>query len=143
MPAVPRQASLVSNACGPCRAPWLQSVPFFRHASAGVFASHQVMRMQETMALAMIMTNAPSAEVVATFKEAYVRYSHLTNAGANKELVRYTTRAMVLAAEYAKQQGLFSEANYALMKAHYQASLPMLCHHHCVSHSTCGRSVIL
>ena len=43
--------------------------------------------------------------------------SHLCT---NKELVRYTTRAMMLAAEYAKQQGLFSEANYALMKAHYQ-----------------------
>ena len=96
--------------------------------------------MQETMALAMIMTNAPSAEVVATFKEAYGRYSHLTNAGANKELVRYTTRAMVLAAEYAKQQGLFSEANYALMKAHYQVSLPVLCHRPCISSTTCGGS---
>ena len=78
------------------------------------------------MALAMIMTNAPVSEVVATFREAYGRYSHLTNSGANKErvdkeLVRYTTRAMMLAAEFAKQQGLFSEANYALMKAHYQA----------------------
>ena len=78
------------------------------------------------MALAMIMTNAPVSEVVATFREAYGRYSHLTNSNANKErvdkeLVRYTTRAMVLAAEFAKQQGLFSEANYALMKAHYQA----------------------
>ena len=93
------------------------------------------------MALAMIMTNAPSAEVVATFKEAYGRYSHLTNAGANKELVRYTTRAMVLAAEYAKQQGLFSEANYALMKAHYQAmSLPVLCHQSCMLSATCERS---
>ena len=96
--------------------------------------------MQETMALAMIMTNAPSTEVVATFKEAYGRYSHLTNAGANKELVRYTTRAMVLAAEYAKQQGLFSEANYALMKAHYQVSLPALCHQSCIVNSSCGIS---
>ena len=77
--------------------------------------------LQETMALAMIMTNAPVSEIVATFKEAYTRYSHLTDGGANKELVRYTTRAMMLAAEFAKQQGLFSEANYALMKAHYQA----------------------
>ena len=74
------------------------------------------------MALAMIMTCAPVSEIVATFKEAYGRYSHLTNAGANKELVRYTTRAMMLAAEFAKQHGLFTEANYALMKAHYQAS---------------------
>ena len=73
------------------------------------------------MALAMIMTGAPASEVVATFKEAYSRYSHLTNAGTNKDLVRYTTKAMMLAAEHAKQQGLFSEANYALMKAHYQA----------------------
>ncbi len=80
--------------------------------------------VQETMALAMIMTNAPSSEVVATFKEAYGRYSHLTNSGTNKELVRYTTRAMMLAAEYAKQQGLFAEANYALMKAHYQVCRP-------------------
>ncbi len=72
------------------------------------------------MALAMIMTNAPSSEVAATFKEAYGRYSHLTNSGTNRELVRYTTRAMMLAAEYAKQQGDFTEANYALMKAHYQ-----------------------
>ena len=83
-------------------------------------SAQDVALVQETMALALIMTNAPSAEVVATFKEAYGRYSHLTSAGTNKELVRYTTRVMMLAAEYAKQQGLFSEANYALMKAHYQ-----------------------
>ena len=80
------------------------------------------------MALAMIMTNASSSEVVATFKEAYGRYSHLTNSGTNKELVRYTTRAMMLAAEYAKQQGLFSEANYALMKAHYQVRSMAMCY---------------
>lgn len=92
------------------------STAFSRSSDSG----HDAARVQETMALAMIMTNAPSAEVVATFKEAYGRYSHLTNSGTNKELVRYTTRAMMLAAEYAKQQGLFAEANYALMKAHYQ-----------------------
>jgi hypothetical protein len=63
-------------------------------------------------------------DVMGAFKEAFYRYNTAMPRAAPKESVRYATRAMVLAAEYARQHGAYNEANYALMKAHFQVGRP-------------------
>ncbi len=43
-----------------------------------------------------------------------------------RDSVRYATRAMVLAAEHARQMGAYADATYALMKAHFQVRVGAL-----------------
>ena len=78
--------------------------------------------VQEMLGLASFMAQAAMGEVSGYFKEAFYRY---TSPGSGEqprapEHVRLATRSMVLLADYARQHGLHAEANYALMKAHFQ-----------------------
>ena len=78
--------------------------------------------MQEMLGLASFMAHAAMSEVSGYFKEAFYRY---TSPGSVEQPrasvhVRLATRSMVLLADYARQHGLHAEANYALMKAHFQ-----------------------
>ncbi len=67
------------------------------------------------------------ADVLGAFKEAFYRYNSAAPHEAQpRECVRYATRAMLLAAEYARQHGAYNDANYALMKAHFQVCFSSL-----------------
>ena len=80
-------------------------------------------RLQEMLALTLIVAGGKPAEIASHFKEAFQRYSPPQSSGAPRgpsNGVRYATRAMLLLADYCKQLGHYSEANYALMKAHFQ-----------------------
>lgn len=82
------------------------------------------MAMQEMIGISLFMAGGTMSDVLGAFKEAFYRYnSAATHSGAPRECVRYATRSMLLAAEYARQHGAFNEANYALMKAHFQVQL--------------------
>lgn len=53
--------------------------------------------------------------------------------GAHKgpDGVRLATRAMLLLAAYCEETGAHAEANYALMRAHFQASANRCCRDRC------------
>lgn len=74
------------------------------------------------LALAQVVAGGKPAEVASHFKEAFQRYTAVSASGtrAPRSGVRYATRAMLLLAEYCQQLGHYGEANYALMKAHFQ-----------------------
>lgn len=76
--------------------------------------------LQEMIGIAVFMARGAMSEVMGAFKEAFYRYNSAMPRSALREGVRHATRAMILAAEYARQHGLYNEANYALMKAHFQ-----------------------
>lgn len=77
--------------------------------------------MQEMIGVSMFMARGTMADVLGAFKEAFYRYNSAAPHEAQpRECVRYATRAMLLAAEYARQHGAYNDANYALMKAHFQ-----------------------
>ena len=89
-------------------------------------------RMQEMIGVSMFMARGTMADVLGAFKEAFYRYNSAAPHEAQpRECVRYATRAMLLAAEYARQHGAYNDANYALMKAHFQ-----VCFHVC--NATCN-----
>ena len=83
--------------------------------------------------ISLFMARGTMSDVLGAFKEAFYRYnSAAPHESYPRECVRYATRAMLLAAEYARQHGAYSEANYALMKAHFQVSLPALLPTHAI-----------
>lgn len=79
------------------------------------------------LGLALFVSGAAASmsEVVALFKDAFYRYNS-ANLANPRENVRYATRAMLLLAAYCRQHSLYGEANYALMKAHFQVLLAFL-----------------
>ena len=94
--------------------------------------------VQEMLGLASFMAHAAMSEVSGYFKEAFSRYTSPGSGEQHRasEHVRLATRSMVLLADYARQHGLHAEANYALMKAHFQVSSaapqgPLLHSQHC------------
>ncbi|BDA40386.1 probable trafficking protein particle complex subunit 8 [Coccomyxa sp. Obi] len=81
----------------------------------------QYAAVQEMIGVSMFMARGTMADVLGAFKEAFYRYNSAAPHEAQpRECVRYATRAMLLAAEYARQHGAYNDANYALMKAHFQ-----------------------
>ncbi|KAK9916791.1 hypothetical protein WJX75_007099 [Coccomyxa subellipsoidea] len=81
----------------------------------------QYAAVQEMIGISLFMARGTMSDVLGAFKEAFYRYnSAAPHESSPRECVRYATRAMLLAAEYARQHGAYSEANYALMKAHFQ-----------------------
>ena len=61
-------------------------------------------------------------EVISCFRDAFHRYDSVKGRDADK-MRRYATRSQLLLAEYCCQQGHFSEANAALMRAQSQVGL--------------------
>ena len=78
--------------------------------------------MQEVLALTLIVAGGKPAEIAAHFKEAFQRYTSASGTRAPRSGVRAATRTMLLLADYCRALGHHGEANYALMKAHFQAS---------------------
>ena len=79
---------------------------------------------QEMVGVVLFATNAPFTDAMAAFKEAFYRYNHAAGPRIAREAaVRQATRCMLMAAEHARHHGTASDANYVLMKAHFQARL--------------------
>ena len=73
--------------------------------------------------MADVMLGAPVTDAVAHFREAFHRYSSLTVTvpeNRKRALTRLASRAMLLAAWHAKDQGSFLEAHQCLMRTHTQ-----------------------
>lgn len=84
--------------------------------------------MQEMIGVSMFMARGTMTDVLGAFKEAFYRHNSAAPHEAQpRECVRYATRAMLLAAEYARQHGAYNDANYALMKAHFQVCFRKTC----------------
>lgn len=78
--------------------------------------------MQEMLALTLIVAGGKAVEVAYHFREAFQRYTSVsaTGSGGQRSGVRYATRSMLMMADYCRELGHYGEANYALMKAHFQ-----------------------
>ena len=82
----------------------------------------QLLAPQEVLALTLIVAGGKPAEIAAHFKEAFQRYTTASGTRAPRSGVRAATRTMLLLADYCRALGHHGEANYALMKAHFQVS---------------------
>ncbi|PRW18320.1 trafficking particle complex subunit 8 [Chlorella sorokiniana] len=77
--------------------------------------------VQEALGAVAVLSGAPPSEAAACYKEALHRYSQLTATNPrNREGVRYATRTVLLLADYLRAVGQHADANWALMKAHFQ-----------------------
>ena len=76
---------------------------------------------QEVLALTLIVAGGKPSEIASHFKEAFQRYTTASGTRAPRSGVRTATRTMLLLADYCRGLGHHGEANYALMKAHFQA----------------------
>ncbi len=76
---------------------------------------------QEVLALTLVVAGGKPSEIASHFKEAFQRYTTASGTRAPRSGVRAATRTMLLLADYCRGLGHHGEANYALMKAHFQA----------------------
>jgi trafficking protein particle complex subunit 8 len=80
--------------------------------------------VQEAMAAAALLSDAPAADVISTFKEAYYRYvqagQHAKDTHSATMAVRYATRAAMLMAAFLSGIGRYADASWIVMKAHFQ-----------------------
>jgi len=77
--------------------------------------------VQEVLALTLVVAGGKPSEIASHFKEAFQRYTTASGTRAPRSGVRAATRTMLLLADYCRGLGHHGEANYALMKAHFQA----------------------
>ena len=87
----------------------------------GTDACHPYFPVQEVLAVTLIVAGGKPSEIASHFKEAFQRYTTASGTRAPRSGVRAATRTMLLLADYCRGTGHHGEANYALMKAHFQA----------------------
>lgn len=71
------------------------------------------------LAIAAFMGGSSISDVSSYFKDAFYRYDVATTRGG-QELRRYATKSQLLLADFCCEQGMFGEANAALMRAQSQ-----------------------